>query len=106
MATAHYGAMSGDALGLQEIKYVFNVEVFNTCQVSFWLSNKAPLFGGGNFTKMCHAKFPPVTLKASPKIACHKIQWLQFANRNIARLRSRHSGKHSQNPITTAISTM
>ena len=57
MATAHYGAMSGDALGLQEIKYVFNVEVFNTCQVSFWLSNKAPLFGGGTLQKCVMQSF-------------------------------------------------
>ena len=30
---------------------------------------------------MCPAKFPPVTLKAYPKIASLKIHWLQFAKK-------------------------
>ena len=32
---------------------------------------------------MCFAKFPPFTMKASPNIACQKIQRLQLLNRNI-----------------------
>ena len=55
---------------------------------------------------MCSAKFPPFTVKASPKTACHKIQWLQFANRNIVGLQSWHSSRHFQIPITLAISTL
>ena len=44
--------------------------------------------GGGHFTKMCYAKFPPFTMKASPKIACQKIQWLRFVNRDVDELQS------------------
>ena len=62
--------------------------------------------GGGYFTKMCSTKFSLITVNASPKIACHKIQWLQLANRKIIRFQSWHSGKHFQIPITLAISTM
>ena len=64
------------------------------------------LGGGGHFTKMCSAKFAPVTMKASPKNACHKIRWLQCANWNMVGLQSWHSGKHFQIPTTHAISTL
>ena len=60
----------------------------------------------GHFTKMCYAKFPPVIKKASPKTNCHKIQWLQFANRNIVGLLSWHSSSHFQILINPAILTM
>ena len=60
----------------------------------------------GHFTNMCYAKFSPVIVKASPKTNCHKIQWLQFANRNIFGLLYWHSNSHFQIPIVPAISTM
>ena len=44
----------------------------------------------GHFTKLCSAKFPPFTVKASPKTAYCKIRWLQFANRDNIRLQSWH----------------
>ena len=59
-----------------------------------------------HFTKMCSTKFPPFSVKASPKTAYHKIQWLQFANRNIVGLQSWHSSRHFQIPITIAILTL
>ena len=62
------------------VKYHFGCQIF--------------LFVFEHFTKMCSAKFPPILVKASPKIACHKIQWLQFASRNIAKLQSSHSDRH------------
>ena len=75
------------------------------CQKSVCVCVFHFLFILGHFTKMCSANFPPVTVKASPKTACHKIQWLQFANRNVVGLRSWHSSGHFQIPITPAIST-
>ena len=60
----------------------------------------------GHFIKMCFVKFPPFTVKASQKIACYKIQWLKFVNRNIAGLQSWHSSINFQISITLAISTM
>ena len=60
----------------------------------------------GHFTKMCSTKFPPATMKASSKTACHKIQWLQFTIRNITRFQSWHSSKHFQIPIALAIWTL
>ena len=62
---------------------IFNIEVFNTCQMPFWPYYYYYYYCFEHFTKMCSAKFPPFTVKVSPKIACHAIQWLQFANRNI-----------------------
>ena len=59
-------------------------------------------FFWGTFTKMCSARFPLVTVKASAKLSCHKIQWLQFAKRNIVGLPSWHSSRHFQIPITLA----
>jgi hypothetical protein len=44
-------------------------------------------------------------VEASPKMACRKIQWLQFANRNIVGFQSWHSIRHFQIPITLATST-
>ena len=70
------------------------------------LAVKKVLLFPGHFTKMCFVEFPPFTVKAYPKTACHKIQWLQFLNRNIVGLQSRHSSKHSQISMTPAISTM
>ena len=67
------------------------------------LAPKKVYFIFWHFTKMCYANFPPFTVKASPKIAYHKIQWLQFANKNIARLQSWHSSQHFQIPITHVI---
>jgi hypothetical protein len=64
------------------------------------------LGGAGHFTKMCSTKFSPITMKASPKIACHKIQWLQLENKNIIRLQSWHSSKHFQIPIIPTILTL
>jgi hypothetical protein len=60
---------------------------------------------GGHFTKLCSAKFSTFTVKAFPRLACHKIQWLQFANRNVIDFQSWHSSRHFQIPITLAIST-
>ena len=40
---------------------------------------------------------------ANSKVACHKIQGLQFPNKNVAGLRSWHSSKHFQNPTTPII---
>ena len=79
---------------------VFNIEVFNASQMPFWSSI---FFGCIN---MCSAMFPPFTMKASPKTACHNIQWLQFVNRNIVGLQYCHSSRHFQIPITLAISTL
>ena len=83
---------------------MFNIEVFNTCQMPFGLSKKFVFWG--QFTKMCSTKFPPIIVKASTKNAYHKIPCLQFANRNIARLQSWHSGIHFQILITPTISTL
>ena len=55
---------------------------------------------------MCFAKFSPFKLKTSPKIACHKIWWLQFVNKNIAILQTWHSSIYFQFPITPAILTL
>ena len=55
---------------------------------------------------MCFAKFPLVTMKASSKFVCHKIQWLQFANKNCVGRKSWHSSRHFQIPITLAILTL
>ena len=79
---------------------VFNIEVFNTCQMSFWPSYiyKFFLIIVGQFTKMCSAKFPLVIVKASSKNACHKISWLQCANWTRVGLKSWHSSRHFQIP--------
>lgn len=42
----------------------------------------------------------------STKIACHTIQWLQFAIRHIGELQSWHSSRHFRIPIAPAISTL
>ena len=55
---------------------------------------------------MCFAKFPPVTLKASPKITRHKIHSLQFAQRNIVGVQSWHSSRPFQILIIPTILTM
>ena len=86
-------------MGHRVLEPVFDIEVFNTCQMSFWLLRKFIFWG--HFTKMCSAKFPPFTMKASPKTAYHKIQWLQFANRIIV-----VTSIHFQIPVTPAISTL
>ena len=85
-----------------------------TTNVQYWslqhLSNAIlavrKVFAWGHFTKMCFAKFPPFTMKASPKISYHKIKWPQFANRNIVGLQFWHSSRHFQIPITPPISTL
>ena len=82
---------------------MFNIEVFNTYQMPFWLSN---FFLGGHFTVICYAKFPPFTMKASPKTACQELQWLQFANRNIVGFQSWDSSTLFQIPITPTISAL
>jgi hypothetical protein len=71
---------------------VFNIEVLNTYQMPFWMSKKFSFLGGvgGHFTKMCAAKFSPFMAKASAKIACHKMEGLQFA-RNAVGLQYWHS---------------
>ena len=86
---------------------MFDIEVFNTSQMLIWPSISS-FFGFGHFTKMCFAKFPTWTfiVKASPKIVCHKIQWLQFANKGIGGFQSWHFSKHFQIPTTLAISTL
>jgi len=83
---------------------VYNIKVFNTCQMSFWLSKKNLLFCfvSGALHKNVLCKVPRFTRKASQS-ACHKIQWLQFAHRNIVGLQSWHSIKHFQIPITHVI---
>ena len=87
---------------------MFNIEVLNTCQMSFWsskkFSRKFKFKKIGHFTKMCSAKFPLVKLKASPETTYHKIPCLQFANKNIVGLQSWHSSRHFQIPITPTIS--
>ena len=85
---------------------MFNIEVFDTCQMSFWLSSffSFPFFWALHRGMLC--KVSPFTVKSSPKGACHKIQWLQFANRNIVGFQSWHSSIHFQIPITPAISTL
>ena len=88
---------------------VFNIEVFNTCQIPFWLSKKPFFFFFflvGTSQKCALQSFPPVIVKASPKTACHKIQCLQFANKNTAGLQSWHSSIHFQIPITPTILTL
>ena len=45
-------------------------------------------------------------MKATRKTTCHKIKWLQFANRNRAGLQSWHSSMHFQISITLAILTL
>ena len=57
----------------------------------------------GHFTKMCSAKFPPIIWRPLQKHACHKVQWLQFANRTTNGLQSWHSSIHFQIQITLAI---
>ena len=83
---------------------MFNIEVFNACQMPIWsLSIFFCFLYWGHFTKMCSAKFSPCTVEASPKIACHKIQ--HFVNSNLVGLQSWHSSRHFQIPITLAISS-
>ena len=60
----------------------------------------------GHTTKMYYAKCLPFVVKASPRTAHHKIQWLQFVIRNIVGLQSWHSSIHFQIPITPATSTV
>jgi hypothetical protein len=55
---------------------------------------------------MYSAKFSPFTMKASLRTAYHKIQWQQFANKNIIGFQSWHSSINFQIPITLAISTL
>ena len=55
---------------------------------------------------MCSAKFPSINVKASSKIVCHKIQWLQFSNKNIVGLQSWHFDRNFQITITFAILTL
>ena len=93
-----------DLLTWVDLGPVFNIKVFNTCQIPFWPSKK--FYFLGHLTKMRSAKFSPFIVKASPKTAHHKIQWLQFANSNIAGLQSWHSSRHFQIPITPAILTL
>jgi hypothetical protein len=47
-----------------------------------------------------------VRVKVSPKIASHKIQWLQFVNKNIVGLQSWRSYRQFQIPITPTISIL
>ena len=96
----------GDALSTSTVKLMFNIGVFNTCQMPFWQSKKC-FFGSWDalHKNMCSTKFPPFlhtppfTMKASSKIPCHKIQWLKFTIINIDGLQSWHSSIHFQIPI-------
>ena len=78
---------------------VFNIEVFNTCQMPFWQSKKPFFLWALHKNVLC--KVPLVIVKASP---CHKIHWLQVANKTIVGLQSWHSSKHFQIPTTLATS--
>jgi hypothetical protein len=67
---------------------VFNIEVFNICQMPFWPSKKFFLWGVLHKNVLCTIS----TLhKASQEIAYQKIQCLHFANKNIVGLQSRYS---------------
>ena len=95
--------MAGEGLNYTQaqcsiLKYATPIKCHFDCQ-------RRPFFGG-HFTKTYSTKFPPVTMKSSPITACHKIQWLQFANKNIVGLQSWHSNIHFQIPKTPKISTL
>ena len=94
--------LEGSSLFIRQRLSVFNVEAFNTCQMPFWPSKKLFVLA---LHKNVLCKFSLVTMKVSPKTACHKTQWLQFANGNIVGFQSWHSSRHFQIPITPAIST-
>ena len=64
------------------------------------------LWGGGELHRTPSAKFPPIIVKAPPKIVCHKIQQLHFANRNIDGFQLWRSSTHVHIPITPAILTL
>ena len=91
-------------LNVDRLSSVFNIEVFSTCQMP--KKDMYIYMHLWHFTKMCFVKFLQATMKASPKTACHKIQCLQFANKNITGLQSWHSNRHFQISITPAISTL
>ena len=83
------------------LKFSMHVECHFAHQILFFF-----VLFWGHFTKMCFAKFPPFTMKTSPKTACHKIQWVRFVNRKIAGLQCRYSSIHFQIPILVAISAL
>jgi hypothetical protein len=83
-------------------KAMFNIEVCKTCQMPFWPSKKIFFWAfHKNVLYKVSTSHSESHKIASPKIACHKIQWLQFANRNIGGLQSWHSSKHFQIPINS-----
>ena len=75
---------------------MFNIEVFNACQMPFWPSQNA-IFCFGGTSQKCARQTSPIT-------AWHNIHWLQFVTRNIVGLQSWHSNRHFQFSITLAIS--
>ena len=66
---------------MQEECYVISITMANVgyhkCSILKFSTQDKCHFGcpisfiGGHFTKMCSTKFPPFTVKASPKFACH-----------------------------------
>ena len=86
---------------------VSSVQYWNLqCLSNAILAIKKVFMFWGHFTKMCCTKFPPFTMKASLKTACHKIQWVQFVNRNTVGLQSWHSSRHFQILVTPTILTL
>ena len=63
---------------LQPLESVFIIEVFNTCQMSFWLSKT--FFPALHKNVLC--KVSTSHSEGLSKTACYKIQWSQFVNRN------------------------
>ena len=95
-AALHYGG---------EVHPVFNIEVFNACQMSFWPSKMFWVLGALH-KNVALQSFHLSQWRSCQKIACHKIQWLQFVKRIIVGLQSWHFSKHFQIPIIPAISTL
>ena len=69
----------------------------------FGCQKRAFLFGTLHKNVLC--KVSTNNIEGLSKIACHKIQWLQFANRNIYGVQCWHSSIHFRIPITVATST-
>ena len=67
---------------------------------------KSSLFVFGALHKNVLYKVFTLHCEGLTKTARHKIQWLQFVNRNIVGLQSWHSSRHFQIPITLAISIL
>ena len=76
---------------------LFNIEVYHTCQMPFWQSKSFCFnFRGGTSQKCTLQTFHWSQRRPVKKNACHKIQWVQFVNKNIVGLQSWHFGRHFQ----------